>query len=233
MATCTRDPSHVYPPHNKTCPWCAIAATPPATAKRPAQQTALPPPAVAPRPVAPATTSRPGPNPTRATTNPASPQLSPQVRKAKRIPLRTTVSDFFGFGVALAVVWVLTPVVASFGTLAFGDRLSDIVFMNGETGSTSGDGPETLYGMLARAMIGVWLACLAARLVIERKSNRVEPFFVGAVVAGIGLLYFLYQLVQESLTPDSWYWAPIGFAAGYVAASGVTLWHGSRGHQLP
>lgn len=147
--------------------------------------------------------------------------------------MRATVSDFIWFGVALAVIWALTPVVASFGTIAFGDRLNSAVFMNGETGSTSGDGPWTLYGMLFRAGVGVWLACLAARLVIERKSSRVEPFFVGAVGAGIGLLYFLYQLVQDSLTPESWYWAPAGFAAGYVVAACLTLWHGSRGASGP
>ena len=45
MTTCRRDPSHVYPPHNQTCPWCAIASTPPAAAKRSVvQQTPLPPP---------------------------------------------------------------------------------------------------------------------------------------------------------------------------------------------
>ncbi len=27
MAVCSRDPSHVYPGHNRTCPWCAAAAT--------------------------------------------------------------------------------------------------------------------------------------------------------------------------------------------------------------
>lgn len=46
MTTCARDAGHVYPPHNKTCPWCAIAATPPAVTRPPAsQQIALPPPA--------------------------------------------------------------------------------------------------------------------------------------------------------------------------------------------
>ena len=27
MAVCARDPSHVYPGHNKSCPWCAVATT--------------------------------------------------------------------------------------------------------------------------------------------------------------------------------------------------------------
>lgn len=48
MATCKRDPSHVYPPHNEACPWCAIAATPPASASsHVAPQVALPPPVAA------------------------------------------------------------------------------------------------------------------------------------------------------------------------------------------
>lgn len=45
MAVCKRDSSHIYPPHNTTCPWCAILSTPRATTKRSAaKQVALPPP---------------------------------------------------------------------------------------------------------------------------------------------------------------------------------------------
>lgn len=45
MAVCKRDSSHIYPPHNTTCPWCAILSTPRATTKRSAaKQIALPPP---------------------------------------------------------------------------------------------------------------------------------------------------------------------------------------------
>ncbi len=56
MTVCARNSEHIYPPHNKQCPWCAIAGTPPAASSRPAAQVALPPPpttpAVARRPAA-------------------------------------------------------------------------------------------------------------------------------------------------------------------------------------
>jgi hypothetical protein len=58
VATCTRDPAHVYPDHNAQCPWCAQAAAaapgPPfGPASAATQQVALPPVHVpAPRPAA-------------------------------------------------------------------------------------------------------------------------------------------------------------------------------------
>ncbi len=223
MTVCKRDPGHVYPPHNTACPWCKIASTHSEAANHRTPQS----PNAKPSPfeeVISGDASRSKRN-HLSTTSPASSSRSP---KTERIPLRTTVSEFGQFALVLAGLWLFTPVVASFGTLVLGDRLMNVVFMNGETGSTAGDGPGTLYGMLGRAVVAVWLVCLIARLLVQRKSNRYDPFSVGCAGASVGLLCFMYQLYQESLKPESWYLVPFGFAVGYVLAACLTWWDARR-----
>jgi hypothetical protein len=67
VTTCRRDPSHVYPAHNKQCPWCALQNL----ASTPVQQTPIAPvqPAVSVPARRPANGGTLSPTPTTATSN--------------------------------------------------------------------------------------------------------------------------------------------------------------------
>ena len=117
MTVCGRNSEHIYPPHNKQCPWCAIASTPPASrsgAKAPPPQIALPSPGPPPMTVSSRRPTNSGANPW-PTGGPATlpskppptssiflaPQVRPRVGRGLRILLRGV-----GGATALALLWI-------------------------------------------------------------------------------------------------------------------------------
>lgn len=95
MAVCERDPNHVYPGHNKTCPWCAVSTRAAAPA-----QVAMPP------------VSNPPPSP--APILPPSP--APTSRGRRRPAISVAVSVWLALGLAVAAfVGVFLIELALFG----------------------------------------------------------------------------------------------------------------------
>jgi hypothetical protein len=157
MATCARDSSHVYPPHNKTCPWCAIAATPPAASQRPAQQTALPPPQVLRSKQA--SPLAPGPS-SNATVSGAPGQRSAPVVPRSVAPLLTRRSKralaLAGLGVAAIVLFVGLAASGTLGVIAtsgYAHEARELIMDGmcnggqGSTGHTIVDDKRVDYGL--------------------------------------------------------------------------------------
>lgn len=134
-----------------------------------------------------------------------------------------TKKSFVAFGKMLGAfvpLWLLTPVVASFGTLAI-HSLSTAVFAASENnGRTAGDGPVTLYVHLAWVL---GLTCAFVLLlnlalgVTDGKNGWLPTLFS---VAGIVAFFWLVMTRGGAL----WMWdvAPAAGVLGYLLAQIVT-----------
>lgn len=132
--------------------------------------------------------------------------------------IRSAFGVLFSRAVVSAIIVGLTPVAASFATIVpVLASIKPVVFFAGETGSTTGDGPWTLYSILVWC-VGV---CLVVALVSDAAFGIGSPQWQGRLVfpgALIGLGIFCYQWYDNSLQWYSWNFAPLLLTAGYVAA---------------
>jgi len=119
-------------------------------------------------------------------------------------------------------LWMLTPIVASFGTLALGDRLQQVVFFGAETGSTSGDGPWTLYQLLGKILLASWALSIIIlqALPVSAGDDGVDTW--GVVGGFAGFAGFAYQLYAETVSASSWILVPTGWVAGLIVGSLVS-----------
>lgn len=136
------------------------------------------------------------------------------------------VRDAFGelFTRTIAAVFIvgLTPVAASFATIAPGlGNIKPVVFFSGETGSTTGDGPWTLYSILLWCVGGCLVVAFLSDIVLGSGPST-WPERTAVTGALIGLAVFCYQWYLGTLQWYSWNFAPVLGTAGYVLASGFT-----------
>ena len=127
--------------------------------------------------------------------------------------------------VVAAVLVIFTPIVASFITITpIGDGIRDIVFFPGETGSTAGSGPFTLYALLFWAALGALVATFVLDIVLGPPRGAGLP---GGAIAGAltGVLVFI--LMWGAQGGASWFIAPAFLVIGY----GIQGWRsGARRH---
>lgn len=134
------------------------------------------------------------------------------------------VRDAFGelFTRTIAAVFIvgLTPVAASFATITPGlGNIKPVVFFVGETGSTTGDGPWTLYSILLWCVGGCLVVAFLSDIVLGSGPSS-WPERMAVAGALIGLAVFCYQWYLGTLQWFSWNFAPVLGTAGYVLASG-------------
>ncbi len=114
-----------------------------------------------------------------------------------------------------AVIWILTPVIASFGTLVI-PGLDAAVFTPGENhGSTAGDSPVTLYIHLAWV---VGLACIA--VLVLNLTLGVAKRHLWLPVAGVvlGVAVFVWLVVTRGGALWMWDIAPVLGVGCYLIA---------------
>ena len=129
-----------------------------------------------------------------------------------------------------AVIVGLTPVGASFATISpAGPNIKDVVFFAGETGSTAGSGPFTLYSILVQLVLALIVVMLVVDLVLGPPRGAVLnwPAIVGAAA---GLAVFIMQWVNDGLTGGSWAFPPAFLAAVYLISALATC---ARIHPVP
>lgn len=163
---------------------------------------------------------------------PAAPPAPPLSRNTRVLPAvrRGALLKHSGAHLVVGVgLWILTPIVASFGTLALGDRLQRIVFFGAETGSTSGDGPWTLYELLGKILLASWLLSIVIlqALPVSADDDGVDTW---GIVGGLaGFAGFSYQLYAETVSASSWILVPTGWVVGLIVGSLVSR---RKQHQL-
>lgn len=218
MPTCSTDPTHVFPAHNKTCPWCEAQAR-----RTPAPTQVALPPVRAPRaPRAAARQPRPVPQ-VQVNASPP-PTAPPLVRRTSRRDAKGSWVAFAKMVAAAVPIWLLTPVVGSFGTLVL-PGLSTAVFAPSENmGRTAGDSPETLYIHLAWVLGALCVAILVINLVFGLRARH--QWLV--TLAGIGgFAGFVWQVMSKG--GELWHWdiLPICLAASYLLTQLFTPVHSS------
>jgi hypothetical protein len=115
-------------------------------------------------------------------------------------------------------LWILTPIVASFGTLALGNRLQRIVFFSAETGNIAGDGPWTLYAFLGKLLIVAWLLSIVVLQALPVSADGDGD--TGGVIGGFaGFAGFCFQLYTGTVSAPSWILVPTGWLAGLIIGS--------------
>jgi hypothetical protein len=137
------------------------------------------------------------------------------------LPLRLLVA-----GILVA----LTPVGASFATISpAGANITNVVFFPGETGSTAGSGPFTLYAILFWIVLGTLATTFTVDLVFgpPRGARFSWAALLGAI---IGLAIFITLWANNGLSGASWALPPAGVTAGYLLSALLT---GARFHPLP
>ncbi|KAF0845278.1 hypothetical protein [Nocardia caishijiensis] len=133
----------------------------------------------------------------------------------RRQLVRRILSSAGGLAVLAVPVWVLTPVVGSILSI-FSDNITEVVFLSGDTGDTSGSGPWTLYSLLWKLLLGMiaGLATLGFVLPYPRDEEVVSvPAMVGF---GGGLLVLAYHAVAGSGSATSWWWPPLFAVLGHL-----------------
>lgn len=216
MPICAANPAHVYPAHNKKCPWCEVARK----ASAPPKQTALPPVAA----------HRPGsgagkPSSARApvATTPSGSQGRPAsrtrgVRSSRRDPGEAFKTFFSMIGFSIPV-WLLTPIVASFGTLVM-PNLKTAVFASSENnGRTAGDSPITLYIHLAWALAFFCMAVLLINLVFGLRARFLWLVQLAVIT---GLAGFFWQVISVGGALWQWDILPVAVGAAYLLAQVFT-----------
>lgn len=151
--------------------------------------------------------------PVRLDSEPAGPRYRPSVPSRRR-PWAAIVLFVKQVGVS-AVVWILTPVVASFGTFVMPNLMTAVFVPSENNGRSAGDGPITLYIHLAWLLGGLAVFVLLANLVFGLGLS----FTWIPVLAGFGgVVAFFWQVISNGGALWMWDIAPAAIAAGYLLA---------------
>lgn len=153
------------------------------------------------------------------------PVLSPSaVNATHRRNARTTVKGSFkAFGVMVALafpLWLLTPVVASFGSLMI-PGLSAAVFASNENGGrTAADSPMALYGHLAWLLGITCVMTLLMNLLLGLADERLTWLPIVFVLGGLVGFFWLVSAHGGQL----WMWdvPPASGFVGYILAQLLT-----------
>jgi hypothetical protein len=132
--------------------------------------------------------------------------------------------------IVAAILVGLTPVGASFATISpVGANITNVVFFPGETGSTAGSGPFTLYAILFWIVLGTLATTFTIDLLFgpPRGASFSWPAILGALV---GVAIFIALWAGDSLSGASWAIPPIGLAAAYLLSALIS---GARYHPMP
>lgn len=179
--------------------------------------------------ILPPTSSRPAPSRPTGVVRPPSHvphgTLSFMERRAlHRIATRTAFSRFFKRLIFCLPLWLFTPALASFGTLAI-PTLKGAVFVGSETGATADSGPMTLYLNLGFALGIFLLMTLLFELVFGPPK---ESIGLALMLSGVfvGTVYFVSTLFTGSTGMGTWYVAPLLACLGLAIA---VLFSGLRG----
>lgn len=190
MAVCSRDPSHVYPGHNKTCPWCALAtkgAASPQQVPLPIVQTATPARQTTPRAPAPRVATRlshPVPR------NASSQRTAATATSAGRPPRRSQRGDIgIIIGAVILCVTVLVPWLI--GRHLLRDSLVRIREAGVFDVAARNDGDYFLSDWIAGCAVVLIVAGLI--LIRPRWSRRVFPVIAGATFGFCAVLVLLPQ----------------------------------------
>jgi len=123
-------------------------------------------------------------------------------------------------------VWIFTPVVASFASLAL-PQLMIAVFVAGENnGRSAGDVPVALYTELAVLLVVGCVAVLMLNLVF---GMRMRHAWTPAVFGIAGVALFLWTATSLGGAPWQWAIAPLAAALGVAVAQTLTTIEDSRG----
>lgn len=211
MAVCSRDPSHVYPGHNKTCPWCAAAATAaPAPKQIPLPAVRAPKPT--PTPAAPRPTPASRPTPTAAIT----PTVIPKTPSKPG-----TGTNGRGFVTFVLVSLLATSVTVLVPWLIGANALRDSAFRpaSGLVYSISNrDGgayflTDYLAGLVVTTAIAGALLVLAALLRIRHR--------IGRLLLGVGLVALSFAVLTP-VSATAWVGAEQATAR---AEASTAAWH--------
>ena len=126
-----------------------------------------------------------------------------------------------------AVLVLFTPMGASFATISpAGDSIRDVVFFPGETGSTAGSGPFTLYSILFWVTIAALVSTFVLDLVFGPPEGASAPV-LAVVGALVGVVIFIALWSANALGGSSWAIAPGALVVGYTIQCLVS---GARRH---
>lgn len=181
MATCTRNPNHVYPDHNAHCPWCLQTAT------AATHQTALPPISAPPVPRSPDPAPAPRPVPQSFTQRPAAAQPPAPVSGSLLVP-KAPPDSHRAFANGTFIVWLATALTVVIPWLLGAFVLRDSfgrphdALVNDTTARANG----TYFGTDYLAGLTLTTALAGALLIVSAMANprrRIGRLFVGAVLA--------------------------------------------------
>jgi len=135
-----------------------------------------------------------------------------ELRAQEERERRDKVRRVLGQGGALLgcsiVVWLITPIVGSIGA-AFSETIDRMVFLDGDTGDTSGSGPVALYKLLAILLLFMVASLMVIGLTLPLPRGG-EVLSVPALGGGaIGLLILLFEVFTGSGSESSWWWLPV------------------------
>jgi hypothetical protein len=168
LTTCKRDPTHVYPGHNKRCPWCAQEAT----GSKPPKQIALP-----------AVRTPQGDSSLPRTTSQNSPSKQQQVRQTT--PESSTFPTVVVVAACIAGVTVLIPWWIGLGTRgALFRPTSALVLSTSDRDGGNYFGTDYLAGLLVITAIASVLLLLSG---IIRLRKRVARFVIGILLGALAL----------------------------------------------
>lgn len=119
-------------------------------------------------------------------------------------------------------LWVLTPVVGSILTV-FSDNITQTVFLSGDSGATSGSGPGTLYGLLAKLLIAMIVCLVGLAFVFPYPDGEEVISSAGIGGFALGALLLFYQALAGSGSAASWWWPPLFAVAGHLVFGGIKM----------
>lgn len=119
-------------------------------------------------------------------------------------------------------LWVLTPVVGSILTV-FSDNITQTVFLSGDSGATSGSGPGTLYGLLAKLLIAMIVCLVGLAFVFPYPDGEEVISSAGIGGFALGALLLFYQALAGSGSAASWWWPPLFAVAGHLVFGGIRM----------
>lgn len=132
------------------------------------------------------------------------------------------------FGIMLGVsgpLWLLTPVMASFGTFVIPGLKTAVFAASENNGRSAGDGPATLYGHLALVLTLTCAVVLVLNLIIGTADERFVWLPILFTVGGI--IGFFWLVISRSGELWMWNLAPASGVVGYMLAQLSTRISGS------
>lgn len=199
MATCTRNPGHIYPDHNKSCPWCAQTAT------AATQQTALPP-----IPAPPAMKSTAPPK--APTPHPFTTQAAKRAAQAAPAPIPYVPKPTRRFANRTFVVWLVTSVTVLVPWLIGSKMLRDTLWRPQGTWLTNTSTREPGDYFTNDYLAGLTVITLLAAVVLLVSGLRNPRRRAGRLITAIALAALATFAIIPEVGPQ-WRGAELATAA--------------------